>query len=831
MSKMLLIGAHAAPMPYKRRNAKDWPHWKELVERLRKRDVTTVQLCCPEEPEIGADKRLPNMPLDELRKVIYMAHGWVSVDTFLQHVAWEQGRIGVVIWGPSDPTHFGHPENINIVSGAPSFRPNVFDVWHNTPHVPEIFPTCDQVENALVDYLDLEPTRPEVSIIIPTYNHGLDCLKPCVEAIWKYTTPGRYEIIVSANGCKDETRELVDSWTPKEREFSGVSYPVKLVWSDEPLGYPKAINAGVKAARGRYLIFMNDDCFITESPVDTWLNMLLAPIQFRGVAVSGPLECNLLQTNDKFMIFLLVAMHRDVFRRFGPLDETFTPGGGEDCDFCFKVQKAGMTLGLANTNLKYSNESQCNVGMFPCWHRGESTVHGLRDWDRTFARNTNILIKRHLKHDALRRAIAAKCSDDAIKFNLGCGPKLEPGYLNVDVTDKRADFLADCTNLDWPMHIADEIMAIHLLEHIQVEKVMDVLKGWHRILKPGGKLVMEMPDILELCRNFEAADEKQRYLLINCIYGATLPQYPHRWGWYPKILADHLAGAGFKDITFMPQHFGHWGHNLRVEAIKPGAEKARQTWDCFMFWNEYDLLEIRLNELKDVVDHHLIVEGRESLTGQPKETMLNLDDLRFAPFKHKIIHVPVDYPMKDVWGRERWQRDIIPGLLEQFKARLNDAVILTDADEIPNAESVRHYDPEKGIQRLGMQTFYYFLNGNLHDEWTLSRIMPLHVMKKLGGTNARYIEVPHVLRPDGWHFSYQGGVAAIQKKLENWSHQEYNRPEIKDSIHISQAMLTGDDVLNRKGDARVKVEYVPLDDTFPAFVRANLERFQHLIHP
>jgi len=145
--------------------------------------------------------------------------------------------------------------------------------------------------------------------------------------------------------------------------------------------------------------------------------------------------------------------------------------------------------------------------------------------------------------------------------------------------DERADLKMDITKLDFSDNYADEILASHVFEHISPFKIMKTLVEWKRVLKPNGKLIMEMPNIEELCRQFiNTNDKMMRYRLLTSIYGTVNTRHsgdpeeitsPHLFGWYPEIVYDHLVGAGFRDIKFMQEQIpGHDGPNFRVEAIK-----------------------------------------------------------------------------------------------------------------------------------------------------------------------------------------------------------------------------------------------------------------------
>jgi beta-1,4-mannosyl-glycoprotein beta-1,4-N-acetylglucosaminyltransferase len=77
----------------------------------------------------------------------------------------------------------------------------------------------------------------------------------------------------------------------------------------------------------------------------------------------------------------------------------------------------------------------------------------------------------------------------------------------------------------------------------------------------------------------------------------------------------------------------------------------------------------------------------------------------------------------------------------------------------------------------------------------------------------------------GWHFSYLGGVEKIIQKLEAFAHQEYNKPEYKDPERIKNAIANGDDIFGRW----FRYRFIPIDESWPAYIRANLSSFSNLI--
>ena len=429
----------------------------------------------------------------------------------------------------------------------------------------------------------------KVSVVIPTYNHLLDCLKPCIESIIKHTNLEDIEIIVVANGCKDGTKDYIDS----------LGSPFKLIWVDEGIGYTKATNIGIKAAEGEYVVLLNNDIILLDRyPKHTWIDMLLKPFEEgkcklcngygelaslvppkhpevykpcgkcngkgNEVGITGPLQLHDNYADRDILIFFCVMIKKDTFDKIGLLDEIYSPGGGEDIDFCAKLQDKGYKQVVVPSNdLKFTT---INVGGFPIYHKGEGTFS-----ESEFPEYGNKIIKDNGLLNAIRY-------NKHIKLNVGSGGVEVPGYLSVDKYDTRANILMDVLDLELPENSVEEILASHLFEHVNPYHSVELLKKWLKILKPGGKLIMELPNIEELCKDFVTANKQQRYGILNCIYGAVNTKEsgdkseitsPHLWGWYPEMLYDHLGWAGFANIVFGPEQIPHPLKNFRVEAIKP----------------------------------------------------------------------------------------------------------------------------------------------------------------------------------------------------------------------------------------------------------------------
>ena len=166
-----------------------------------------------------------------------------------------------------------------------------------------------------------------------------------------------------------------------------------------------------------------------------------------------------------------------------------------------------------------------------------------------------------------------------VKLNMGSGRDKLEGYFAIDKTSPEADFHEDITTIKLPENSVDEILASHILEHLLNLQVLDVTKSWFKALKPGGKLIIECPDVLEMARHID--DDPGTYLM--AIYGISANNVTpetlkegtysaHLWGWSAETLGKYLEDEGFEVATEEP-HGIHPGINFRLVAIKPNKEQ------------------------------------------------------------------------------------------------------------------------------------------------------------------------------------------------------------------------------------------------------------------
>lgn len=122
---MILIAPWARKMPEGLLHPKDYPYWKEVISGL---NGHIIQVGIEGEVQLVDDFR-KGLSLGQLQKLVNECDTWISVDSFFQHFCWDLGKPGIVIWGPSDPNIFGHPENINLLKDRKYLRPNQFWWW------------------------------------------------------------------------------------------------------------------------------------------------------------------------------------------------------------------------------------------------------------------------------------------------------------------------------------------------------------------------------------------------------------------------------------------------------------------------------------------------------------------------------------------------------------------------------------------------------------------------------------------------------------------------------------------------------------------------------
>jgi FkbM family methyltransferase len=238
------------------------------------------------------------------------------------------------------------------------------------------------------------------SIVIPTYNHCNDLLKPCVESIFKYTDVTNIELIISANGCKDETLAYV---TELQSHYAllGISENLKVVWNDAALGYSRACNAGIEVATTDLIVLLNNDTVLLPQEKNRWLTQLESVfIGNEKAGISCLIKSESEPAGHDFAIFFCVMIHRRVFDKIGLLSLDYGAGGGEDTEFSIECERAGFQV-LECVDKEWNAAVGMYCGDFPIYHLGEGTVHDkelVPEWEDIFLTNSLTLARKYNPH-------------------------------------------------------------------------------------------------------------------------------------------------------------------------------------------------------------------------------------------------------------------------------------------------------------------------------------------------------------------------------------------------------------------------------------------------
>ncbi len=277
-------------------------------------------------------------------------------------------------------------------------------------------------------------------------------------------------------------------------------------------------------------------------------------------------------------------------------------------------------------------------------------------------------------------------------------------------------------------------------------------------------------------------------------------------------------------------------------------------YDCIPFFNELDILNLRLHILDPLVDKFIIEEATVTFSGEPKELCFAKNKELFKEFLPKIEYIVVDNSPVQMTTHERdkFQKNALERGLKN--ASDEDVIILSDADEIPNPkvlkEIIDHFDSGK-VYHLAQRMFYCYLNmeemsgkllsvtgefpGVHRKMWLGTKVFSKKSIPKEGIIQLREACVTDsgaVRVPDGgWHFGYMGSSREkdvskrIGEKVVAAAHQEYNDQDTL--AEAKDRLLLGQDMFGR--DAQF--QRVEIDGSYPEYLLAHLEEYQYLVMP
>ncbi len=160
------------------------------------------------------------------------------------------------------------------------------------------------------------------------------------------------------------------------------------------------------------------------------------------------------------------------------------------------------------------------------------------------------------------------------KLDIGAGNKSSEGWTSFGL-EPHHEIYGDVTDMPLDDDTVDEARAIHVIEHVYPWDALRTLKEWLRILKPGGLLILELPDLAKCCANFLAGTHPRKGILgiYGDIEGGDVLML-HKTGYTPQSLRALLREAGFTKVRQrLPEFHGKkYDRDMRLEARKPGGE-------------------------------------------------------------------------------------------------------------------------------------------------------------------------------------------------------------------------------------------------------------------
>lgn len=275
-------------------------------------------------------------------------------------------------------------------------------------------------------------------------------------------------------------------------------------------------------------------------------------------------------------------------------------------------------------------------------------------------------------------------------------------------------------------------------------------------------------------------------------------------------------------------------------------------YDCFQFFNEIDILKLRMNILKDIVDKFVIAESTVTFTGNPKPLNFQSNRKEFSEFEDRIIYVIIDdTPDGTPFDRDDFQKNAVKRGLKDCKE--DDIILYSDVDEIPNPEVIRQtltaFQADK-IYHFAQRMFYCFLNyeeiterllsvtgefeGVKRRKWLGTKMCSFALVKDMQMSDLRRPQSKENgvrLDDGGWHFGYMGDrvasplVERVRYKIKSAAHTEFDDDQLINIINKN--IKWGKDILGR----RVEFTYSEIGPGYPEYLLENLEKYRNWILP
>ena len=294
-------------------------------------------------------------------------------------------------------------------------------------------------------------------------------------------------------------------------------------------------------------------------------------------------------------------------------------------------------------------------------------------------------------------------------------------------------------------------------------------------------------------------------------------------------------------------------------------------YDCFMFYDEDVILDLRLNILNEYIDYFVIVESKFFHNG--KERKLRFDIKKYTKFRDKIIYIIQDNQPSGIQEilkddshgtisakqinnallRENSQRNLISQGLKM--AADNDLILISDVDEIPNLEKVKLKETKNEILMFVQDIFYYKLNRYLPNfQWFGTKgclkknLKSPQWLRNIKNKKYSFLRIDtffsdkkyinkKFINHGGWHFSNLKNAEDLELKLKSYLHHRDYEVEELGKTKIEKLMKTNETIYDMFGDKtskkygddkRRKLDVYEINK-LPIFIQKNLEKYKNWI--
>lgn len=260
-------------------------------------------------------------------------------------------------------------------------------------------------------------------------------------------------------------------------------------------------------------------------------------------------------------------------------------------------------------------------------------------------------------------------------------------------------------------------------------------------------------------------------------------------------------------------------------------------FDCFIFNDENDILEIRLNELDIFVDFFIIVEFGENHQGNFKGKKINQRILE--NFKKKVRYFYYEkFDLIDSWKRESFQRNkVLEGLKDASK---DDIIMISDVDEIPKLEKFNFYDVDDIVFAFSQDHSMYKLNLTRKNKWIGTKLCKKKIFKSPQWLRSlkvhknypfyridkyfsnTYYSKFKIIKDGGWHFGWLKTPSEIIDKIKSYAHTEHNIPKYRDIKYIENCIEKKISFLDQNDNLNLNNEI----NYLPKYIMSNIGKFE-----